>query len=472
MTPTAPEQKKRVPNSIGLRFYGIASRLLAPVIPTYLNQRLDRGKEDPERLYERLGQPKHPRPDGPIVWFHAASVGESISILPVLAELAHTDPEITLLVTTGTVTSAHIMAQRLPAGAIHQFVPIDTPKAVAGFLDHWQPDAGIWVESEFWPNLLRTAAKRGIPLALVNARMSPKSFRKWGAWPRTIRTLLNLFTLQLAQNEDVRQMLEDLGADHVQCPGNLKFVADPLPVDETELNALRTALGNRPRWLAASTHAGEEELAVLAHTEIKKVSHKFITLLVPRHPERGAAIADMIRAKGLNVARRSLNEDIQPDTDVYLADTLGELGLFYRATDIAFLGGSLVPHGGQNLLEAARLDCAILHGPHTKNFDTIYADFARADATKPITGQAELAPSLFELLHNEKKRLDLITNARSQANKSSKILEAYLTLLSPLIADAKQTHAAAANKATQDAAIGQTQAASTPTQTGNDHAAA
>lgn len=464
------QQTIRIPNSIGLRLYSAASRLLAPIIPTYLNQRLDRGKEDADRLRERLGDPNHPRPDGPIVWFHAASIGESISVLPVISELARTDPEITILVTTGTVTSAQVMAKRLPAGAIHQFVPIDTPKAVAGFLDHWQPDIGIWVESEFWPNLLRAAAKRAIPLALVNARMSPKSFRKWGAWPKTIRTLLNLFTLQLAQNEDVRQMLEDLGANHVQCPGNLKFVADPLPVDDTELNALRTALGNRPRWLAASTHAGEEEMAAAAHAEIKKVSHKFITLLVPRHPERGTAIADMMRAKGLNVTRRSLNEAIQPDTDVYLADTLGELGLFYRVTDIAFLGGSLVPHGGQNLLEAARLDCAIMHGPHTENFDTIYADFARADATKRVAGQAELAPSLFELLHNEKRRQDLIANARQQANKSSKILEAYLNLLRPMIADAKRARAATTSQTQTTSAATHTEQSST--QTGNDHAAA
>lgn len=422
--------------TLGLGLYRVASSLIAPLIPLYLNRRVKNGKEDADRLAERLGTASIERPPGPLIWVHAASVGESLSVLPVMDSILNQYHDVSILITTGTVTSAQLIDQRKPERVIHQFVPVDLPGAVAEFLDHWQPNLGLWVESEFWPNLISQAAKRQIPLALVNARISAKSHKKWKKWPKTIECLLNCFSVVLAQNNDISDMLASLGAKDPVVAGNLKFVADPLPFDKDEFAKLDQHMTGRLRWIVASTHPGEEEMAAQAHLQLKKITQKFLTIVVPRHPERGEDVALSLEALNLKVARRALDQPIEMDTDIYVADTLGELGLFYRLCDIAFIGGSLVPHGGQNPLEAARLDCAILHGPHIHNFDTVYHDFEQADADKLVELPDDLGPCLFELLHNEKRRLDLIANAKTLSERGSEILDAYMSHLQPLLDDA------------------------------------
>lgn len=343
----------------------------APVLPAYLRRRVRRGKEIEDRLPERFGLGAA-RPAGPLLWLHAASVGETLSILPLLDALGSAAPGLSFLITTGTVTSATLLGRRLPPAlaprVAHRFVPLDVPHWVGRFLDGWRPDAAAFVESELWPNLIAATARRRIPLVLVNGRMTERSARWWRRSAGFARAVLSPFGLVLAQTEADAARLRSLGAP-AQCWGNLKYAAAPLPFEGAELDRLRGLLAGRPIWLAASTHPGEEAIILAAHRRIAVDHPGLLTIIVPRHPERGADIASL--GEPLAVARRAAGQDPTPETDVLIADTLGELGLFYRLAALAFIGGSLVPHGGQNPLEPVRLGCPVLLGPHDWNFTEI-----------------------------------------------------------------------------------------------------
>ncbi len=318
---------------------------VGPLVGPVLRRRAAGGKEDPARLGERLGHAALPRRDGPLVWLHASSVGESLSVLGLIDRLLSARPGLALLMTSGTVTSARLLADRLPARAVHQFVPVDRPAAVRRFLDHWRPDLAIWVESELWPNLVRATQARGIATALIQGRMSARSFAKWRRARGLVAPLLKGFDLVLAQTEADAERMRDLGAAPT-VTGTLKYSNPPLPVDETALAELRGAIGARPVWLAASTHPGEEDTVSRAHHALAADNPGLLTIVAPRHPERGVALAHLAKAAGLRVARRGAGEALRGDTQLYLADTMGELGLFYRVADLVFVGGSLVPHGG------------------------------------------------------------------------------------------------------------------------------
>jgi 3-deoxy-D-manno-octulosonic-acid transferase len=380
-----------------------AGTLAAPVVPFYLRLRARRGKEVAARLAERRGVAGMARPPGPLLWLHAASVGETLSILPLLEALAVRRPALRLLVTTGTVTSAALLGRRLPdwlaLRVIHRFAPLDVPAWAARFLDAWRPDAAVFVESELWPNLIAAADARGVPLALVNARMSARSARLWRRVPRLARAVLGRFRLVLAQSEADAERLRELGAARAACWGNLKFAARPLPAEAGELARLRGRIAGRPVFLAASTHPGEEALALRAHRRLAADHPGLLTILVPRHPERGEAVAaeaagllreggDEAAAAPTAVVRRALGQDPGPETAVLVADTLGELGLFYRLASVALVGGSLVEHGGQNPLEPARLHCPVLLGPHTWNFAEVVQRLLAAG------GAVQLPPGL------------------------------------------------------------------------------
>jgi 3-deoxy-D-manno-octulosonic-acid transferase len=354
----------------GLALWRLAAGAAAPLLPLHLRRRARLGKEVAARLGERRGEGAA-RPPGRLLWLHAASVGETLSVIPLLEALAARAPDLTLLVTTGTVTAAGLLAQRLPGGLggrlLHRFVPLDVPAWVARFLEGWRPDCGVLVESELWPNLISAAATRGVPLALVNARFSARSARRWRLAPGLGRRLLGAFRLVTAQSAADAERLRALGAAEVLTPGNLKDAAPPLPADPADLAALRGAIGARPVFLAASTQPGEEALVAAAHQRLAEAHPGLLTVIVPRHPERGAAIAAALAP--LPIARRAEGALPGPGTAIYVADTLGELGLFYRLAGACLVGGSLVPHGGQNPREPARLGCPILLGPHTWNFE-------------------------------------------------------------------------------------------------------
>lgn len=405
-----------------LGLYRALTGLGAPLIDLYLDRRLKRGKEDPLRFPERKGIAGQARPKGPLVWLHAASVGEAVSMLPVVEALQGRDG-ITMLVTTGTVTSAAMMAERLPAGAIHQFVPVDRPAWVRRFLDHWRPGLALWVESEFWPNLLIETARRNIPLVLLNGRVSERSYRRWRKMPSFIRQLLSGFTLCLGQTEADARRLADLGAVRTECHGNLKFAAPALPADPDKLAALLAELGDRPRWLAASTHAGEEALAARVHKALNMPD--LVTLIVPRHPNRGPEIAAELQA---NLRSRG-----EPVRDVYIADTMGELGLFYRAAPLVLMGKSLIGRGGQNPLEPARLGASVLFGPHMGNFADISQRMREAGAAWEVAGEEDLVSALTERFADPARVASEGQRAQSFASAEDGVLAAVIGAIEPLL---------------------------------------
>ena len=416
-----------------LALYRGLTILGGPLIGLYLSRRLARGKEDGARIPERFGHPGRPRPEGPLIWVHGASVGESLSILPLIQALLEPSPELKVLVTTGTVTSAQMMAERLPQRAVHQYAPADRPDAVRRFLDHWRPDLALWLESEFWPNLVTGAQRRGVPMALIQGRMSARSYARWRRVPGPIGAMLRGFTLCLARTPADGERLQALGAPAVKCVGDLKGAAPPLPVNEDALAALRRDLGGRPCWVAASTHGGEEAMAGRVHLALKGRFPGLLTILAPRHPARGGEIAAALTAAGLKLARRSAGDAIEPETDIYLADTLGELGLFYRLGGIAFVGGSLVPHGGQNPLEPARLGCAVLFGPNMQNFALAASDLVAAGGGETVADEDSLRRVVAMLLDEPSLAERRGQAAAKEARSAGHVVEAVMAELGPLL---------------------------------------
>jgi 3-deoxy-D-manno-octulosonic-acid transferase len=403
----------------------------APLVAVYLDARCRHGKEDRERLGERFGVASASRPPSPLVWVHAASVGEASSVLALIERILADRSTIELLITTGTVAAARLMQTRLPPRARHQFVPVDLPRAVERFLDHWHPDLAIWVESELWPNLVLATHRRGTPMLLANARLSARSLARWRLLPGLVRPVLESFALCLAQDEVQAGRFRRLGVGAVACVGDLKAAAAPLAADPAALAALRRQIRARPVWLAASTHQGEEEIAAAAHRRIAPDHPGLLTIIVPRHPVRGPAIAEMLRARGLGVARRGAGEAIAADTDIYLADTLGELGLFYRLAGIALIGGSLVRKGGHNPFEAAQLDCAVLHGPDMANCAAPAGALDAAGAALTVADAASLSEALSRLLGDPAERKMRAEAAARVAAASSGALDAVLDRFAP-----------------------------------------
>lgn len=413
--------------------YRGATRALTPVVLLYLSQRCRRGKEDPLRLAERRGIAGRPRPLGPLVWLHAASVGEAMTVLGLIEAMLDTRPGLEILLTTGTLASARLLGERLPPRARHQFAPVDLPGAVDRFLDHWRPDLALWVESELWPNLVLTTRARGVPMALLNGRLSARSYAGWRRWPGLIGPMLAGFAPCLGQDARQAERLNRLGAHGAASVGDLKAGAAPLPVDEAALAALNRAIGLRPRWLAASTHEGEEAIAAEAHRVLATRHAGLLTLIAPRHPGRSPALVAMLEARGLRVARRTLGALPGADTDIYLADTMGELGLFYRLSGIALIGGSLVAKGGHNPFEAARLDCAVLLGPDVGNCAAMAAALIEAGAAETVADAAALAEAVSRLIAKPPLRAERAAAGAQVAASGLGVVEAVLDRLAPLL---------------------------------------
>jgi 3-deoxy-D-manno-octulosonic-acid transferase len=393
-----------------LRFYSLVTGLAEPLAPHVLKRRARRGKEDRSRLAERLGRTRLARPNRRLVWIHAASVGESLSHLPLVERFVRERSDLAVLVTSGTRTSAELLARRLPDGVIHQFAPVDGPRAVRRFLDHWRPDLGIFVESELWPNLLLSAAARGTRLVLLGARVSEKSQASWRRSPESVRALLDLFDLIYAQDLETRDWIEDHG---IAVAGrlDLKRAADPLPHDPLVLHRLKETIGERKVVVAASTHAGEE---ILISEAVRALDPRPLLILAPRHPDRGATVALMLGARGSSVLRRSEFDIFGPRTDIYVADTLGELGLFYRLADAVVMGGSFITEGtGHNPLEPARLGRAIVSGPNVDAFAEVYADLAANRAVLIVKDEPELTRALAALIDEPKVARTLGARAKA-----------------------------------------------------------
>jgi 3-deoxy-D-manno-octulosonic-acid transferase len=417
--------------TLTLRAYRILAAAAMPLAPLLLARRLKRGKENRARIAERRGEAAFDRPDGALIWLHAASVGELASVLP-LIERIHSRG-VRMLVTSGTVTSSGLAQQRLPQGVIHQFVPVDIPFYVRRFLRHWQPDLALFVESDLWPNMMIETSERGVPMILINARLSENSYRRWRHLPRTIGNLLRRFDLCLAGTPGDAMRLSDLGAPRVLTTGNLKLDVPAPAADPARLAQLTNAIDGRPVIAAASTHAGEEDIVIAAHQRLRLNFPNLLTLIAPRHPDRGPGIAEIAAAAGLNVRLRSRGELPDATTNVYVADTMGELGIIYRVAPVAFMGGSLVRHGGQNPIEAAKLGTAVLHGPHVWNFAEIYAALDSAHGAEPVLDANRLTACFGAWLSNPAAGAHVATVAKTTVEALGGGLERTLHSLDPYL---------------------------------------
>lgn len=394
---------KKIKRSFALWCYYQLMKRADRHVERRLRSRLLMGKEDPERLEERLGISLAERPTGNLIWFHAASVGESLSLVELIKRISSSQPDYNFLITTGTITSAKLILSRLPSNAVHQYIPVDTPKAVEKFLDRWRPSLAIWTESEFWPNLISFTSARDIPMILINARISEKSYRRWRFFKKSLKNLIEKFNYSLIQDEKTVKYFSKIGisSNNFELTGTLKEGSAALPHSEIEQVEISKQILNRPVWLAASTHEGEEKLIAAAHRHASKASQGLLLIIVPRHPERGLEIASILAKENFKICLRSKKDKISSDTQIYIADTLGELGLWYRVAPVSFVGGSFVPIGGHNPFEPAALGSAILHGPYVENFKEIYNRLNVAGAAVKIEEASELGVKLIETLSPE-----------------------------------------------------------------------
>jgi 3-deoxy-D-manno-octulosonic-acid transferase len=414
-----------------LRVYRKLSFAMVPLAPALIKSRLKQGKEDPERVDERRGLSLGTRPHGPLVWVHGASVGEVLAAAALIERLRALN--LRILLTSGTVTSAAIVAKRFPPDIIHQYVPYDSPRYVSRFLDHWRPSLALFIESDLWPNLILSAASRRLPMVLINGRMSPRSFPRWRRARNTISALLGQFEVCLAQSATDAERFAALGARNVITTGNLKLDVPAPPADPAKLEKLMAMTRGRPVIAAASTHPGEEEILLDTHRRLASFFPGLLSVIVPRHPDRGDAVAGLVASSGLRFMQRSREELPAANTDIYIADTLGELGLFYRLAPIVFMGGSLIEHGGQNPIEAVKLDAAIVHGPHVFNFSDVYEALDKAGGARRADSQEMLVKQLGQLLADPAAREKQAANAAHVVGQLGGALERTLAALEPYL---------------------------------------
>src|SRR5437763_2864823 len=416
---------------ITLRVYQKLSSAVVPLAPALIKRRLRQGKADPARIDERRGMSQDIRPQGPLVWIHGASVGEVLAAAALIERLRALG--IRVLLTSGTVTSAAIVAKRFPSDIIHQYVPYDSPRYVGRFLDHWQPTLALFIESDLWPNLILSSAARRLPMVLINGRMSHRSFPRWRRLAGTISALLGRFDLCLAQSDVDAERFAELGSRNVVITGNLKLDVPAPSADPVKLERIMMMTRGRPLIVAASTHPGEENILLDAHRTLAGFFPSLLTVIVPRHPNRGEAIARSIPASGLHVSLRSREELPTATTDIYVADTMGELGLFYRLAPIVFMGGSLIEHGGQNPIEAGKLGASIVHGPHVFNFNDIYGALGAVDGARRADTLEDLVKQLGQLLADPASRESSSAAARRVVGELGGALDRTMAALEPYL---------------------------------------
>ncbi len=412
------------------KFYRGGLSLLAPLMPFYLRRRVRQGKEIESRLPERYGIASAPRPVGTLIWIHGASVGEGMSALPIINRLCELNPELNILFTSGTVASADLIGKRLPLKAQHQFIPLDVPAYARRFMNHWKPDAAIWLESELWPNLISEMQRRKTPALRLNARLTAKSAAGWSKLADWLRSMLEVFSLSLALSPDDAKRLKAAGARNVHFVGNLKFTV-PTPVsDETSLSALKSAIGDRPVWIMASSHEGEEALALRMHEELSREFPNLLTMIAPRHARRGDEIEALTT---LPLARRSRGDHLSSEHAIYLADTMGEMATFYRAARIVVMGGSFTPKGGHNPIEPAQCGAATIIGPDTTKCSDIVADLVSVHALRQVSNEAELVRALNALLRDEPQRLRMQDAGLLATQQQDRIMSATLGTMAQIV---------------------------------------
>jgi 3-deoxy-D-manno-octulosonic-acid transferase len=414
-----------------LKAYRLAGAAAYPLIGGYIAWRTTKGKEEHARRRERYGLTKAPRPAGPLVWVHAASVGETNAVTPLVERIVGFGIHVVL--TTGTVTSAQLVRERFQDRVIHQYVPLDLKPAVSRFLDHWVPDLAVFAESEIWPMTILELGARRVPQVLVNGRLSDRSYQAWRKRAYLAEALLENLAHVVAQSQADGERYAALGARPVTVSGNLKSDTDPPSADPASLDVLRRDIGGRKTWAAVSTHDGEEKIAGEVHALLRKRHPDILSIIVPRHPDRADALEATLAASGLKVARRSRRDPVTPDVDILLGDTIGEMGLYLRLTEIAFVGRSLTSEGGQNPMEPAMLDTAVLSGKNVQNFREAYRKLIDKGGARLINDRDMLAGAVNFLLNNEDKRRDMMAAGVETVNEMRGALAATLRALEPYI---------------------------------------
>ena len=414
-----------------LTTYRWAGAAIYPIVGPYLAFRATKGKEEHGRRGERYGKSAIARPNGPLVWVHAASVGETSAMIPLIRYIA--GKGIHVVLTTGTVTSAKLSQERLGNLVIHQYVPLDFKPAVSNFLSFWKPDLALIAESEIWPMTILELGSRRVPQILVNGRLSDRSFAAWKRRSYLAEALFENLSHVIAQSDIDGQRFSELGARPVSVSGNLKADTVPPPANAQELSRLATMIARRPTWAAISTHDGEEAIAGEVHIMVEKRHPGLLTIIVPRHPDRAGAIAAALVSKGLNVARRSLNEPITAATQIYIGDSIGEMGLYLRLTEIAFVGRSMTGTGGQNPLEPAVLGTAVLSGQNVQNFRDSYKRLIADGNAKLIKDKDMLAGAVSYLLSNHEVRGKMINAGLRSVAEMHGALDKTISSLEPFI---------------------------------------
>lgn len=417
-----------------LQLYKSVSGASGPLLRALLRARSRKGKELPAHIGERLGQASLSRSNSPLIWVHAASIGEAQSALILVERLQRLTPGTQILMTTGTVSSANMMRKNLPVGAMHQFYPVDHPAWARTFLDHWHPNLVLWMESELWPNMLTDIKTRGIPAILVNARLSEKSFRRWSWFGSAAKEVLGAFSLILAQGEKEAARFRALGAQNVSATGNIKYSAKPLPFSENDLKAISGALGQRPLWLYASSHKGEESLACRVHQKLKLKFPDLLTIIVPRHPERRQDIAATCEQANLKfVLRGESKTPPSYETDIYIADTFGELGLFYRLSPLTCIGRSFSDDGGggHNPIEAAQLNCAVLYGPNVQFQRELFEEMSNAGGALGVKNESELEDVVAGFLASPQKLAAMQQNGLEFTRMKAKVVDIVIESITP-----------------------------------------
>jgi len=409
-----------------MRAYLWFSKINGPLFRYLIQKRKAKGKEHPTRYTERFGHYTQARPKGRLIWFNAASVGEALALRPLIEALVYAETDVHVIVTTITVTSAEVLEKSLPERAIHQFSPVDTKRATQAFLMHWKPDFAIWCESELWPTMIHQTQSHGIPMCLINARISEKTERMWGRFPKTAHWMLSAFDYIFAQSSDMKNVLTDLGLnpDAIMVAGSTKESRSAMSYDTKAHSELGQLITGRPRWVAGSTHPGEDEIVLSAHdTILQTFARDCLLILAPRHPDRASKIAKLATDLGLSVARRSQGDQITAQTQVYLADTIGEMGLWFSLSDIVFVGGSLVDVGGHNPYEPIAMGAAVITGPQIYNFQDIYDRLIDNSGCIVATDSETLSQTMIKLMQHDVRRKqiqdakDTVQNTNSAADQ-------------------------------------------------------
>ena len=388
--------------------------IISPIIIIF---RLFKKKEDPKRFKEKFCIFSQKKPKGKVIWFHGSSVGELLSIIPIIEKLENKKDINKILITSSTLSSSLVLSKYKFKKTIHQFFPIDTNFFTNKFLKYWNPHVAIFIESEIWPNMIDNIKKKSIPLVLLNARITKKSFKRWRLVSSLSINYFEKFNLCLPQNKETEKYLKLLGASKIKNSGNLKFSElENTNKDKLDKN-LKNFFNSKKVWCASSTHHLEEIICAESHIEIKKKFPNLMTVIIPRHIQRISKITKDLKKLNLNVHHHSSSVKPNKNTDIYLVDTYGETKKFFKVCKTVFLGGSIINHGGQNPLEAARIGCQIIYGPNIKNFKEIYGLLDKNNISFKIKNLSQLTNLLKKLINSNLKSNNKIDKLKKIGTK-------------------------------------------------------